>query len=130
MNLGNCPRCGKVYQLNLRNLCSACIKELDKEYERCADYLRKFPGTTITELSEKTEVSTRQITRFIREGRISIVNAPNMSYPCEVCGTLIRDSNMCMDCRQRLVKDVNSLKGHDQARLDAARLGKTYQTGE
>ncbi|WP_036708327.1 flagellar protein [Paenibacillus pinihumi] len=129
MNLGNCPRCGKLYQLNLRNLCPACIKEIDKQYELCSDTLRKTPGLSINELSEETGVSTKQITKFIREGRISIINAPNMSYPCEVCGTLIRENNICNDCRQRLVKDVNSVKGQGR-QGPGNKSSNTYQIGE
>ncbi|MBJ6361924.1 flagellar protein [Paenibacillus sp. GCM10012307] len=131
MNLGNCPRCGKLYQLNVRNLCPDCIKEIDKEYETCADKLRKTPGLSIYELSDETGVSTKQITKFIREGRISIVNAPNMSYPCEVCGTLIRENNICMDCRQRLIKDVNSIKNRNQhGQGQGDRAYNTYKSGE
>ncbi len=120
MNLGNCPRCGRLYALNFRDVCSNCIKEIEREYQDCADYLRENKGATIQELSDATEVSIKQITRFIREGRISIENAPNMMYPCEVCGTLIRDGHMCDSCRTRLTKDLAGAarevgqKGNDQ----------------
>lgn len=106
MNVDNCPRCGRLYVKNLMNLCQPCIKELEHEYEICVDYLRKNRGTNIQELSDATEISIKEITRFIREGRISIANAPNMMYPCEVCGTLIRDGHMCDSRRSRLTKDL------------------------
>ena len=106
MNVGNCPRCGKLYALNLRDMCGDCIKGIDLEYEKCVEYLRQQKGATITELSEATSVTIRQITRFVRDGRISILDAPNMAYPCEVCGTLIRESNMCDGCRSRLTKEL------------------------
>ncbi len=109
MNLDNCPRCGRLYVKNIMDLCQPCIKELEHEYETCVNYLREFRGTTIQELSDATEISIKEITRFIREGRISIANAPNMMYPCEVCGTLIRDGHMCDNCRNRLRKDLTSL---------------------
>ncbi|MEW4372164.1 TIGR03826 family flagellar region protein [Paenibacillus kandeliae] len=106
MNLGNCPQCGKLYVLNLRGMCSDCIKKIERQYEDCNHYLRQNRGATITELSEATEVPIKQITQFIREGRISIANAPNMGYACEVCGTVIREGNMCDSCRSRLTKDI------------------------
>ncbi|WP_339813085.1 TIGR03826 family flagellar region protein [Paenibacillus sp. FSL R7-0189] len=108
MNLDNCPRCGRLFVKNLMGLCSACIKELEHEYEICVNYLRENKGTNIQELSDATEISIKEITRFIREGRISIANAPNMMYPCEVCGTLIRDGHMCDSCRSRLRKDLTN----------------------
>lgn len=108
MNLGNCPRCGKLYALNFRDMCSDCMKKIEVEYQECAKFLRETKGATIHEVSEATGVSIRQITKFIREGRISIANAPNMSYPCEVCGTLIRENNMCESCRARLTKELRN----------------------
>lgn len=108
MNLDNCPRCGRLFVKNLMGLCQPCIKELEHDYEICVDYLRENKGTNIQELSDATGISIKEITRFIREGRISIANAPNMMYPCEVCGTLIRDGHMCDSCRTRLRKDLTN----------------------
>lgn len=108
MNLDNCPRCGRLFVKNLMGLCQSCIKELEHEYEICVNYLRENKGTNIQELSDATGISIKEITRFIREGRISIANAPNMMYPCEVCGTLIQDGHMCDSCRSRLRKDLTN----------------------
>ncbi|WP_379138065.1 TIGR03826 family flagellar region protein [Paenibacillus sp. sgz500958] len=109
MNLDNCPRCGRLYVKNVLDLCQTCVRELEKQYEVCVKYLRENRGTSIQELSDATEISIKEITRFIREGRISIANAPNMMYPCEVCGTLIREGHMCDNCRTRLRKDISNL---------------------
>jgi len=109
MNLDNCPRCGKLFAKNFRDVCPSCMRDIDKEYELCANFLREFRGSIITEVSDATGVSIKQITKFIREGRISIMNAPNMSYPCESCGTLIRDNQLCDNCRQRIEKDKKQM---------------------
>ncbi|CAM4390401.1 flagellar protein [Paenibacillus alkaliterrae] len=109
MNLDNCPRCGKLFAKNFRDVCPSCMRDIDKEYELCANYLREFKGSIITELSDATGVSIKQITKFIREGRISMVNAPNLSYPCESCGTLIRENHICDTCRIRLEKDKKKM---------------------
>ncbi|WP_054942268.1 TIGR03826 family flagellar region protein [Paenibacillus ihuae] len=108
MNVDNCPRCGRLYVKNIMDICQPCIKELEHQYETCVEYLRKNRGTNIQELSDATEISIKEITRFIREGRISIANAPNMMLPCEVCGTLIRDGHMCESCRNRLRRDLSN----------------------
>ncbi|WP_017810946.1 MULTISPECIES: TIGR03826 family flagellar region protein [Paenibacillus] len=119
MNLANCPQCGKLYVANLRGMCGNCIKDIDQQYERCNQYLRENRGTTITELSEAVDVSIKQISTFIREGRISIANAPNMGYACEVCGTPIRENNMCEPCRTRLTKDIRNAYQEDEAPKDS-----------
>ncbi|MCM3635961.1 MULTISPECIES: TIGR03826 family flagellar region protein [Paenibacillus] len=109
MNIDNCPRCGKIFAKGFRDVCPACVREIDKEYETCANYLRENRGASITELSEETGVSIRQITKFIREGRISLMDAPNLSYPCESCGVLIQSNNLCDSCRNRLVNASKNL---------------------
>lgn len=109
MNLDNCPRCGKLYAKNFKNLCSDCIRDIEAEYAKCKTYLREHKGTHMQQLSDATGVSVRQITKFIREGRISIENNPEMMYPCEVCGvTMLREGNMCESCRTRLTRDLSA----------------------
>lgn len=105
--MDNCPRCGKLFIKNVRGICQNCIKEIEFEYERCVKHIRENKGIHMHELAEATEVSVKQITTFIREGRISIANAPNMTYPCEVCGIPIREGHMCDSCRTRLTKDLH-----------------------
>jgi len=109
LNVDNCNRCGKVYVKNSYGLCGNCIKLIDQQYEKCLKYLREHRACTISELSEATEVSISQITKFIREGRISIKGNPNMSYNCEVCGVSIREHTMCEPCRSRLAKETNQM---------------------
>ena len=130
MDLANCPRCGKLFARHFRDICQNCQRELESEYEVCIEYLRKNKGATITVLSEETGVSIRQITRFIREGRISLFNAPNLSYPCEVCGVLIRDGSMCDNCRSRLRTEVRNMETDEARKENAQRGGGTYQIGE
>jgi flagellar operon protein (TIGR03826 family) len=108
MNVANCPRCGKIFVKGFAEVCPNCLKDLEQQYDKCLKYLRANKGTNINDLSEATDVSVKQITKFIREGRISIVHAPNMAYPCEVCGTLIRENTLCEPCRMKLVKDVRN----------------------
>ncbi|MCD1260851.1 flagellar protein [Paenibacillus athensensis] len=118
MNVANCPRCGRIFVKGFNEVCPNCIKEVDMQYEKCLKFLRDNRGATINELSEATEVTVRQITKFIREGRISIVNAPNMSYPCEVCGVSIRENTICDSCRSKLAKDVSNQREDDQRKQE------------
>ncbi len=116
LNIANCPRCGKVYARGIRDICNACQKEIEEEYGKCVEYLREHRGATMGQVSEATEVSIKQITKFIKEGRITLVSAPNLGYPCDACGTPIREGSMCDSCRKRLVQDVNRVKEADERR--------------
>jgi predicted amidophosphoribosyltransferase len=64
MNVANCPRCGRVFVKGFKDICPNCTKEIDQQYEKCLKYLRDNRGCAIQELSEATEVSIRQITKF------------------------------------------------------------------
>jgi flagellar operon protein (TIGR03826 family) len=126
LNLDNCQRCGKVYMKNNYGLCGNCMKEIDQQYDKCLKYLREYRTCSINELSEATEVSHRQITKFIREGRISIKGNPNMTYDCEVCGTQIRENTMCEACRSKLAKETNQMyEDENRKKLQDSQTNRT-----
>jgi flagellar operon protein (TIGR03826 family) len=108
MNLANCPRCGKLFSRQLRNFCPQCLAGIEKEYQTCVAYLKENGNSTQHQLSAETGVSTRQITQFIREGRISMEGMPNMSYPCESCGQPIREGQLCGSCIGKLQRDMRN----------------------
>lgn len=106
LNVDNCPRCGKLFSRTFYDICPNCVKEIEEQYILCRDYLKKNRSVTLSELSEATGVPLKQILKFIKEGRISLADAPNITYPCESCGAPIREHHLCSNCRERLVKKV------------------------
>jgi flagellar operon protein (TIGR03826 family) len=125
MKVANCPKCGRVYVKNtLHDICTVCVKELDLQCEACIKYLRANRGINIQELSEATEVSLSLIAKFIREGRISIIGNPNMSYACEVCGANIREKTICESCRSKLAKDLSNAKEDDKRAFELEKQEK------
>ncbi|EXX88235.1 flagellar protein [Paenibacillus darwinianus] len=128
MSLENCPRCGKIFSKGIRDICPSCVKEVDKEYDLCTIFIKENKQCSMQELSEGTGVSVRQITRFIREGRISIVRLPNLSYSCESCGAPIRDNTMCVECRSRLAAEMKESSRKPLVKPEEHRSG--YQIGD
>lgn len=119
-NVDNCPRCGKIYVKNFKEVCAACLKEVEGQYDLCSKYLRENRKSDLQQLHEATEVPYKQIIKFIKEGRISLYNLPNLTYPCEVCGKMIKEHHMCDSCRQRLVKDISQMnEGHSSHGSDS-----------
>ncbi|WP_028593800.1 TIGR03826 family flagellar region protein [Paenibacillus assamensis] len=129
MELSNCNRCGRLFAKVYKDICPNCLKDIEADYKLCADYLRKHRQATMTELSDDTGVSVRQITQFIREGRISVLNMPNLSYPCEVCGGFIQEGHMCESCRRRLLNDLSQAKNETESQANAVNKnsGATYR---
>lgn len=101
--LKNCTMCGRLFVRTVRPICPSCYKELEAQYRKVYNYLRQKENrqATIYEVSEATGVSVPQIKEFIREGRLHIAEFPNMGYPCESCGTIIREGRICEPCRKK-----------------------------
>lgn len=116
MTLSNCPRCGRVFVKGLQPVCGNCLKEVEAEFQKCADFLRRKEnrGCNIYQLSEGTGVSENRITQFIREGRLSIKNNPNLAIPCESCGKPIGAGRLCDQCSNRLKREVSSLTDNNE----------------
>ncbi len=107
--LGNCPKCGKLY-LRVRDICDTCYQKQEDDYLKAAAYLREYPGSTIQEVSDATKVTFAQIRQFILAGRILTGYYQNLSYPCETCGTLISSGRTCANC----IKTLNKLVQLDE----------------
>lgn len=104
-NLSNCSRCDKLFIKVNSDICPACVKAIDDEYQICADYIRENKLVSIYDLSDATGVAVKQIIKFVKEGRISIEDNPNIVYPCESCGTPINEGKLCKKCSERLHND-------------------------
>lgn len=102
MNLANCPKCGRIFQQRAHRLCPHCVKQLDEEYNIVYHYLRKNKGATMFDLEQATGVPLSHIVQFIKEGKISIKNNPNIAYPCNYCGKPTREGNLCPYCKSQL----------------------------
>jgi uncharacterized C2H2 Zn-finger protein len=106
----HCPRCGKVYQKNLRNMCQECTKSYDNLLNACHAYLRDHRKATTEELSEATGVTDQQLMAYIKDSRLPLYSYPNLTYPCSSCGCRIRQHNLCLNCRSRITDDINRMK--------------------
>jgi flagellar operon protein (TIGR03826 family) len=123
-NLSNCQRCGTLVNSTFGKICPSCLRKIEEEYQACVDYLKENRMASIQELSEATGVAVKQIAQFIKEGRINIAEAANISYPCETCGTPIRSGRFCNKCEMRLQSQLYSEK--ERLRGD---IGKAAQQG-
>lgn len=99
--LQNCPRCGKIFVKNLRDVCTECHKKEEENFQAVYQYVRKKENrmASIVEVEEGTGVKEELIVKFIKQGRLQIHMFPNLSYPCESCGKQIREGRICSACK-------------------------------
>ena len=114
--LGNCPKCGKLF-LRTAVLCGNCYQKQEEDYLKVAAYLRDHSGGAIQELSEATEVSVAQIRQFILAERILVSHFPNLSYPCDTCGRMIRTGKTCPSCLGTLDKLAKHVEKDEKTRI-------------
>ena len=116
LQVEHCPSCGKVYQKNLRNLCSACTQQYDRELTLCFDYLRRDRKADNDRLSGGTGLPPKRIIQFIMDRRLSLYDYPNLCYYCELCRTPIRSEKLCYSCRTRISEDISKMQEEEQRR--------------
>ncbi|RSK28627.1 hypothetical protein EJF36_18120 [Bacillus sp. HMF5848] len=117
--LSNCPNCGALFVKNrFRDVCDVCYKEEEKQYDTVYNYIRKRENRTATMLDvvEDTGVPETKIYKFIKTGRIKLAQFPNLGYPCQKCGTLIREGKLCNNCKGDLQGQLEELQKEREIR--------------
>jgi uncharacterized protein len=95
--LANCPKCRKLF-IRIKDICEDCYQIQEADYLKVADYLREHVKSTIQELSKETNVTITQIRQFIVSQRLILSHFPNLMYPCDSCGNMIREGKSCISC--------------------------------
>ncbi|NLL67301.1 MAG: flagellar operon protein YvyF [Clostridiaceae bacterium] len=105
----NCRRCRKIFMYSLGpQICDACKKLEDEEFEKVRLFVRDFPGATAQEVSKETGVPTHLIYRFLKEGRLEVAESSPIALLCENCGSRIKSGRFCITCSKRLANDMIS----------------------
>lgn len=111
MQLRNCPICGKIFVYNMKKMCPDCAKKDEDDFEKVRDYLYENPGATIEEVSEQTEVDTKKILEFLKEGRLMLKNENPNLLRCEICDCPILTGKYCEKCAKDMKKQLNNVRG-------------------
>jgi flagellar operon protein (TIGR03826 family) len=106
----NCARCGKMFaHLSGPPLCPACREEDEKDFKRVKEYLYDHRGASMTEVSEALNISISKLKRFLKEGRIEIMEDSNFVLQCERCGASIRSGQYCDACSKELADELKGV---------------------
>lgn len=129
--LSNCPNCGNIFvKTPFKDICQDCWKEEEKMYETVYQYLRKKENRTanLTKVVEDTGVTEELILKLIRNGRLKLALFPNIAYPCENCGTMIRSGRMCQTCSNEISEQLKVFEREELRRkeLEEKERRRTY----
>lgn len=127
--VANCPRCGRVFQKNLRNQCADCSRSLDTKLQGCLDYLRRNYRSTNEQLHAAVGISSEMMYAWVKEGKLLLTDYPNLSYPCGSCMKPIRQHKLCQDCSYRISRDIKELHSKQQILQPATRTKQTTMSG-
>ncbi|WP_423408252.1 TIGR03826 family flagellar region protein [Heyndrickxia sp. MSNUG] len=114
MDLSNCPECGEIYiKSKFREVCEKCWREEEAAYDTVYKFMRKRENraATMLQVVESTGVSEVLILKFIKNGKLQITQFPNLGYPCDKCGKIIRTGKLCEGCASEILED---LKNHER----------------
>lgn len=100
MKLINCPKCGRLLKDEGEGeiLCSRCAVEEGDPYKLVREYIYNHQGATILEVSQATGVSERLILKYLKEGRLTLLEKKSMLLYCEKCGASIDRGSICGMC--------------------------------
>ena len=75
---------------------------------------------------EETGVDEELIMKFIKQGRLRLVNFPNLSYPCEKCGAPIKEGLLCKNCAQSLRTELEIYEKEQERQKELRKRENTY----
>ncbi|CAH0237923.1 hypothetical protein SRABI96_02851 [Peribacillus sp. Bi96] len=111
MEVFNCPNCHSLFVMTkFRDVCDACYKEEEAQYDKVYAYIRKKVNRTASmiQVVKDTGVEENLIIKFVRTGKLRIAHFPNLGIPCEKCGTHIKSGKLCGKCSDSLVMDLQA----------------------
>ncbi|MGB9679526.1 MAG: TIGR03826 family flagellar region protein [Thermoanaerobacteraceae bacterium] len=125
MNVKNCKRCGRLYTYTGFDLCPECYRQDEEDFLKLRDYIESHPNATMIEISRETQISTKRIMDFLKEGRL-ILNANNSNIPltCERCGKPILTGRFCDECKNDMEKDLR--RGLEKFETDKNKSDRLY----
>jgi hypothetical protein len=106
LRVSHCPKCGKIYQVNMRNLCNDCKDEEDGQLRSLELLLRRNRHQTNEQLAEASSIPEDKIRVLIRLGRLRLFDYPNLSDVCDRCQAPIRKGTLCLSCTTKIQDDI------------------------
>ena len=125
MRISNCKRCGKLFTSETNLVCMSCIEEEEEVFGKIKEFLIENPLATVFHVSTSLNISINTIKRYLREGRLEIIqreNQNNVFLTCKSCGLSISSGYYCESCATSIHHDYKSVAIEpDKKQSDRAR---------
>jgi flagellar operon protein (TIGR03826 family) len=121
VELVNCPNCNDIFAKNqFRDLCPKCWKKEEDDFQVINQFMRKRENraATIDQVVKYTGVKEELILKFIKKGRLQLANFPNLGYPCDKCGHIIRKGKLCDRCAGELREDLQTFQAEEKRKQE------------
>lgn len=117
----NCPNCNGIFVKNqFRDVCPKCWKNEEKDFQTVYQFMRKRENraATIDQVVTQTGVKEETILKFVKKGRLQTAHFPNLGYPCDKCGRIIRSGRLCENCSSELRQELEHFEKEEQRKQE------------
>ncbi|MBQ8280018.1 MAG: flagellar protein [Roseburia sp.] len=126
MDVKNCKGCNRLFQyIGGVPLCPACREALEDKFAEVKEYIYQNPGTSINQVAEATDVSTKQIKQWIREDRLVLSEASPDGILCEHCGVPICSGRFCDKCKNQMASSFSAAISRPSTPTPERKIEKT-----
>lgn len=106
----SCKICGKLFQqIGFSDTCLDCMEQDEKDFQRIREYIHEHGRPSIFEVASNLDMTMSKIKKYLREGRLEIVEKINSFLDCEICGKPIQSGKYCDDCFKQVNHDFKSI---------------------
>lgn len=102
MDVRNCRQCGRMFNYIGQPLCQNCMMDLEEKFQEVKKYIEDNPSANVTQVAEETEVTVKQLRKWVREERLSFSDSSLVGLNCENCGAMIKTGRFCESCKNSL----------------------------
>ncbi|MGI6778705.1 MAG: flagellar protein [Acetivibrionales bacterium] len=105
----NCSICGKLSEAyGFSSTCPDCFQKDMQTFDRIRQYLYENPHAHMFEVATNLQITISTIKRYLREGRLEIVEENNLFLRCIICGESIKAGYYCESCLTKSNHDYKS----------------------
>lgn len=109
MDIRNCKRCGNIFTYEGFSYCRKCRQEMEESFEKVKEYLRKYPGASISEVEAQTGVDAETVMNYVKDGRLEMDPSSAIEIYCESCGERIFTGRYCEKCKRNLANNLSGM---------------------